>query len=870
MNTNTQTNNMNVNTTTKTRVCGLCKGSGHDRRNCPQRQNEAVVEELPQPSPPTQPVENPVSPTVTTNEMAITRPQIHLDRLLYFVFDLETTGFVPSRDEIIEIAGYFLGPDKVLIENGVYESLIHPNNKLKESITAITGLTNEMLIGKPSFELVAKDLIGFIHNIKSSFEEENNVPIEYVILVAHNGKRFDIPFLFHHFEANRIEIPSYLDTFALDTMHLASRSIAATPGADVPINYKLKSLYSYVTGGMLLNAHRASSDARATVTVLQHALFWDNRGDHMFLVRTDDNLLLNNEYDSDEVDDQDDASSVESEHNSNETEVETVDENEENLEVINGNSGDRWIRNGTFDPSVDSIGTFDIPRLGLRVSPSIVNTPIRSWRQIFTNHLLNTIVKYTNEYGELNCKSWVPIDTDDLTDFISVLFLMSIQKRKDKPSNWFSDDPFLECPQAKRIMSGKQFAKMLRYLHCCPVTPPEGAYDPIYKVSELMDYILKRSQVMFEPGKNLSLDETLIRTFGRIKFKVRIISKSARYGIKIYVVTDASTAYVLNMIVYTGKDMNDFDDGSKKTVSIVKKLLEKYVNTYRHVYVDRFYTSFDLLTSLASDGIKLTGTVMSNRLPIGLRIPKNSKTFKEMNRGDAFRFKLVYKDGNDDERTAGLVAWKDSSMVYCLSNGCDNFTFDCCRRRSSNGPIDIPRPTVIGDYNVNMGGVDLADFRRLQCNSTIMGQKRWWLKLFFYLLDVGTSNALVLYNQARPTHPPINIAEFKKLIVEHFVGNRIMAPAMTHQVKEHIAVRSENSSRLSCAYCSLHGTNSRTRFVCQACHAPLCCLGSGKSASDCFAKAHVSQDMLGLVLERAKAMKNRTTFSNRKRKSNQK
>jgi hypothetical protein len=32
----------------------------------------------------------------------------------------------------------------------------------------------------------------------------------------------------------------------------------------------------------------------------------------------------------------------------------------------------------------------------------------------------------------------------------------------------------------------------------------------------------------------------------------------------------------------------------------------------------------------------------------------------------------------------------------------------------------------------------------------------------------------------------------------------------------------------------------------------------------------VSQDMLGLVLERAKAMKNRTTFSNRKRKSNQK
>ena len=51
----------------------------------------------------------------------------------------------------------------------------------------------------------------------------------------------------------------------------------------------------------------------------------------------------------------------------------------------------------------------------------------------------------------------------------------------------------------------------------------------------------------------LSLDETLIRSFGRIKFKVRIISKSARYGIKLYVITDSVTAFVLQVIIYTGK-----------------------------------------------------------------------------------------------------------------------------------------------------------------------------------------------------------------------------------------------------------------------------------------------------------------------------
>lgn len=874
MNTNTPTNSINLLTSTKARKCGACKGTGHDRRNCPRRQAEAIMGQVSQHSPSTETVENQPVAIDTTVEHNRILPKLHLDRVLYFVFDLETTGFVPKRDEIIEIAGFFLGPDKTLLENGVFESLIHPNNELDENIMSITGISNEMLDGKPSFEVVAQDFLGFVQNTKSTYEEEKNMTIAYVILVAHNGKRFDIPFLFEHFASNRIQVPAFISRFGIDTMNLATRSIVLSPRSDVPINYKLQSLYSFVTGGnTILNAHRAASDAKATVTILQHPLFWENREQAIFII----NHMINYEYlknryhdyDSDEVDDDlEDASTDSAQAGDHEEDIHTIRAFlQDTDDFVAGTNGERWERNGKFDPIVDSAGIFDDRRIGLKVSRSSVNTPIRSWRQIFTNHILSTIVNYTNAYGELNSKTWTPIDTDDLTDFISVLFLMSIQKRKDKQSNWFSEDPLIHSPQAKRIMTGRQFARMLRYIHCCPVDPPEGEYDPIYKVQELMEYILKRSKILFEPGENLSLDETLIRTFGRIKFKVRIISKSARYGIKIYVVTDAKTAYVLNMIVYTGRDMNEIDGGTKKTVSIVRKLLEKYRYTYRHVFVDRFYTSFDLLKNLTADGIKLTGTLMANRLPIGIRIAKNSTKFKEMVRGDAECFKLVYRNEDEGEQMAGLVVWKDSAMVYCLSNGCDNFSFDTCRRRSANGPIMIKRPTVVGKYNDNMGGVDLADFRRLQCNSTIMGQKRWWLKLFFYLLDVGTSNALILYNESRKPHPPMNIAEFKRLIVDHFVGERIVAPTRIQEEVQHIAFRSENCSRLSCAYCSLHGMNSRTRYICLACQTPLCCPGNGKSSYDCFRKAHMSQDMLSLVIDKARAMQKRTNVSYRKRKS---
>jgi hypothetical protein len=54
---------------------------------------------------------------------------------------------------------------------------------------------------------------------------------------------------------------------------------------------------------------------------------------------------------------------------------------------------------------------------------------------------------------------------------------------------------------------------------------------------------------LFVPGQQLSLDETLIQAFGRIKFKVRIETKAARYGIKIYVIADATIAFVLQVVI---------------------------------------------------------------------------------------------------------------------------------------------------------------------------------------------------------------------------------------------------------------------------------------------------------------------------------
>ena len=109
---------------------------------------------------------------------------------------------------------------------------------------------------------------------------------------------------------------------------------------------------------------------------------------------------------------------------------------------------------------------------------------------------------------------------------------------------------------------------------------------------------------------------------------------------------------------------------------------------------------------------------------------KKSAVYRAMQRGDFLKSKFIFRKSDGTEATAGLVAWRNGNMVYCLSNDTNNFELDECCRRGEGGIMRIPRPISIANYNIWMGGVDLADMKRMQCSSMIMGLSRWWLKLF--------------------------------------------------------------------------------------------------------------------------------------------
>jgi hypothetical protein len=144
-----------------------------------------------------------------------------------------------------------------------------------------------------------------------------------------------------------------------------------------------------------------------------------------------------------------------------------------------------------------------------------------------------------------------------------------------------------------------------------------------------------------------------------------------------------------------------------------------------------------------------------------------------------------------------------------------------------------------------------------------MGQNRWWLKLFFYLLDVGTSNALILYREAMAnTENKMSIVEFKKHLVLALVG-----PKIHHEIANPIIVHELTRTvigRYRCAYCSLFSTSKKTtRYKCSGCNIPLCSIGSGKKDNDCFTLCHSNESLRKAAIAKHEAMLLKTNIDQR-------
>lgn len=156
---------------------------------------------------------------------------------IYVIVDVETTGLYPeSGDEIVELAAEKFVRGEVA---ETFHALLRPTRPVPNEVVAIHGLTDEYLREHGQHH----------HEIFPRFASF----IQGAVLVGHNIKRFDLPFIVVHFQTLNLAIP---DNEILDTLDLARRKFFLP-------NYKLGTVAAHF-GIATDGAHRAARDVAIT------------------------------------------------------------------------------------------------------------------------------------------------------------------------------------------------------------------------------------------------------------------------------------------------------------------------------------------------------------------------------------------------------------------------------------------------------------------------------------------------------------------------------------------------------------------------------------------------------------------------------
>ena len=386
-------------------------------------------------------------------------------------------------------------------------------------------------------------------------------------------------------------------------------------------------------------------------------------------------------------------------------------------------------------------------------------------------------------------------------------------------------------------ISRDRFFELHRYLHfvdnstlAAPGTPD---YDKLGKVRPIITKLSEQFGAVYEPGRDISIDEAMVPYKGRSSLKQYMPKKPVKRGIKVWMRAEALNGYVSAFEVYTGKKGDSVEHGLG--AKVVKILTEDLHNTYRHVYFDNFFSSVDLLLDLLRAGLYGCGTLRTNRkgFPHELKTPAK-KGFKE--RGESKTYMKVPSN-------LGITVWQDKRPVVVIATNADNTTTEsvtCKSRDGSKAPVSCPSSVAL--YNKYMGGVDHNDQARGYYHVRLKCRK-FYKYIYWFLFDVAITNAYILcrlYTDLQTNSiKDFRISLSKELIGSYSSRKRPGRPSTLPPTRRfcqaHFPVRGADKVH-RCHYChNYRHVRHCTVWYCKDCQLFLC---HNEKEDDCFLKFH--------------------------------
>lgn len=370
-------------------------------------------------------------------------------------------------------------------------------------------------------------------------------------------------------------------------------------------------------------------------------------------------------------------------------------------------------------------------------------TPVQIFEKFFTEDIMVYITKETVRYAAaVKNDTSMSLSPEEIRAFMGILIFSGYHKLPSEKNYW-SEEEDLGVDIVKKCMSRNRYLKIKRYIHFNDndlVQNNNNKNDKGFKVRPLITMINESFQQFGIFVKDLSIDEMIVKYFGRHGLKQFIRGKPIRFGYKLWALC-GSNGYCFKFDLYCGAETStnaaknqDLNLGTR----VVVNLLDCVENPRSHcVYFDNLFTSRDLLLHLQEQGFRATGTLRENRL--GKCTIKDSKSLAKDPRG-------TFDHRFDSNGEILILKWNDNKCVSIATNHDYIEPLSQAPRwdRKAKEKKNIPQPRVLKNYNTHMGGVDQHDWDVGKYAVQIRAKKWYWV-LFTRMIDMAVVNAWILY-----------------------------------------------------------------------------------------------------------------------------
>ena len=236
---------------------------------------------------------------------------------------------------------------------------------------------------------------------------------------------------------------------------------------------------------------------------------------------------------------------------------------------------------------------------------------------MFDNKIWNHITKQTNLYAKQRIQlkpdpNWKPLGVGELKSWVGCLIAMGLSRHNNIKMYW--QPPWRLSIVADRFTRDR-FLAIKKYLHLADnSTFGDGKTsnpDRLAKLRPFLNLLLQNFRSNYRPSRFLTVDEDMVKFKGRQSMKQYMKAKIIKWGYKVWKLCDSSSAYILNLDVYTGAGEEKFENGL--AYSVVMKMMEGYLDKNHVVVLDNYYTSVPLLLDLLDRSTYACGTVRLKR-----------------------------------------------------------------------------------------------------------------------------------------------------------------------------------------------------------------------------------------------------------------